>query len=167
MKRLWFPRRCRSAGRFALSLALALTVGCGGKATLSGRVLYKKKPLPGGWVSFRLVDRRAPAVSAQLDEDGRYEVTLPPGEVQIAVDNRELEPLPTEPPPAAPRLPPGLKLPPGVPPPGAKASPASRTNPERPSGSYVPIPPKYYDFEKSGLTHRVKSGPQTYDIELE
>jgi hypothetical protein len=167
MQRLWLAPRCRSAGSLAVLVALALTAGCGAKAKLSGRVLYKNKPLPGGWVSFRLVDSRAPAVSAQLDEEGRYEVTLPPGEVQIAVDNRELASTPLETRPAAPALPPGMKLPPGVSPQGAKPAPASTTNPERPPGEYVPIPPRYYDFETSGLTHRVKSGSETHDIELE
>ena len=34
------------------------------------------------------------------------------------------------------------------------------------SGKYVPIPAKYGDPAQSGLTYRIVSGEQVYDIEL-
>jgi hypothetical protein len=149
-------------------LALVLLVGCGSKASVSGRVLYRNKPLPGGWVTFRLVNSSAPAVSAPLDEEGHYEVTLPPGEVEITVDNRELQPPPPDRGPAGPALPSGVKLPPGVKPPETKPPPPTQEPPsDKPAGAYVPIPPKYYEFDTSGLRYTVKPGAQTHDIELE
>ena len=50
---------------------------------------------------------------------------------------------------------------------GGKIHPALMyvTNEKR-DGKYVPIPPRYRDPEKSGLTYTVRAGSQTHDIEL-
>jgi hypothetical protein len=119
-------------------------------------------------VTFRPADSRQNLVNARLDENGRYEATLPAGEVRVAVDNRDLEPAGR----GAPKLvlPPGVKFPPAPksgaesppPAPAAAPEPAPRNLP----GTYVPIPANYYDVDTSGLTYTVKTGPQSYDIEL-
>lgn len=154
-------RRCW----FAALLLPALAAGCSSRGQVSGQVLYKGKPVPGGSVIFRPADARANTVTASLDENGHYEATLPAGEVQIAVDNQELEPQTGERPPRMP-LPPGIKLPPGVKP-AAPAAPApSPEAPDKPAGKYVRIPSKYYNVDTSGLTYTVKAGSQTYDIQL-
>ena len=149
-------------------LLLPFLVGCAaGKSKVSGRVLYNGKPLPGGSVFFRPADPKQNAVTAELDEQGNYEVTLPVGEVQVAVDNRALQPRPAGP----------SGVPPGLPPEvlaelskGKKPTPppeASNPNaPTKPSGKYVAIPENYYTVEKSGLKFTVESGEQKHDIEL-
>jgi hypothetical protein len=152
-------------------LLLPLLVGCGAsKVKVSGRVLYKGNPLPGGIVSFRPADPKHNSVSAELDEQGNYEAILPPGEVQVAVDNRELQPQASDGPAG---LPPGL--PPEVgkalnknqdktqtAPPPAKSSAA----PSNRRGKYVAIPDKYYTTEKSDLTFTVDPANPRHDIEL-
>jgi hypothetical protein len=148
-------------------LILALAAGCGGRGTVSGQVLYKGKPVPGGWVTFRPVDASANTVNARIDQNGHYEATLPTGEVKIAVDNRDLAPLPVEN-SSGPAMPPMMKLPPGVKP-GPQAAPAGvqpADAPEKVPGDYVPIPDEYYTVETSHLTYTVKRGTQTHDIEL-
>src|SRR5262245_28101686 len=170
MRPRWLRRRGALASRSALLLALALAVGCGGgQGTVSGRVLYKDKPLPGGWLTFRPTDSRQNTVPVRIDDKGRYEATLPTGEVQIAVDNRELERLPAGPAPKI-ELPPGIKLPPGAKAGGGAPAPAPAPGPadapEKLAGKYVPIPPKCCDAAPSGLRYTVQSGPQPHDIEL-
>jgi hypothetical protein len=172
MKALWFgPRWCRFAGRAGLLLLLLPAVGCGGsRGQVSGQVLYHGKPVRGGWVTFRPADSRQNLVNAQLDANGRYEALLPTGEVQIAIDNRELEPAPPERGAARAVLPPGVKFPPAAKSAAESSPPAAAPPPEvapqRLAGTYVPIPASYYTVETSGLTYSVKPGPQSYDIEL-
>ena len=151
-------------GRAAFLLAVALAAGCGGgRGQVSGRVLYKDKPVPGGWVTFVPADSRENSVTVPIGEDGTYEVTLPAGQVQIAVDNRELDRRDdrlTMPPP----LPPGVRLPTsGM---AGGQIPRSQTTPPRPTGRYLWIPVKYHDIETSGLTYTVNPGGQSFDIEL-
>lgn len=149
-------------------LVLPFLVGCGGrKVTVSGQVLFDGKPLPGGYVLFRPVDTKHNAVTAELDEQGNYQAILPAGEVQVAVDNRELQPRPTGP----------IARPPDMPAEVQKAmnenksTPPSQstTNPNAPPklrGKYVPIPEKFYSGEDSGLTFTVDPSNPKHDIEL-
>src|SRR5215472_3203134 len=89
-KRAWW-----AAGRLGLLLVLPLLAGCGrSKGTVSGKVIYQNKGLPGGWITFRPVNPRLNPVTVPIDPDGNYEATLPVGEMLIAIDNRELEPPP-------------------------------------------------------------------------
>ena len=159
--KLWFGPRA------GLLVLLALAVGCkGGQGTVSGTVYLNDKPLPGGLVTFRPADSSRNAVSARIGEDGHFEATLPAGEVKIAVDNREFEPPPRG---DVPKLPPVVDLPPGVkpaPPERPGSPPTPEGAPEKPSGKYVPIPPKYYDVDTSDLTLVVQPGPQSYDVRL-
>jgi hypothetical protein len=123
-------------------------------------VIYKEKPVPGGLVTFRPVAPGHNPVNTYLDEEGRYELRVPVGEVVITVDNRELEPQGKGPPPSLP----GVKLPP-IP---AKGE-APQENPSAvqwPPGKYVQIPEKYARDEETDLKYTVKSGSQTHNIEL-
>jgi hypothetical protein len=162
-------RFSRTLSQFGLPLLLLpLLVGCGaGKTKVSGRVLYKGQPLPGGTVSFHPADPRQNSVSADLDEQGRYEAVLPVGEVQVSVDNRELEPrdagaigIPANLPPEVRKKLAQVKLP--AEPPAAKNDDA----PAKPRGKYVRIPTKYYEVETSGLQFKVEAGNPEHDIEL-
>jgi hypothetical protein len=166
MKLVCSPRSRRSfVGSAALVLGVALTSGCGGgEGTVSGKVLYNGKPLPGGVVTFRPTAGGKKTVTTPIDEGGNFKATLPVGDVQIAVDNRELQAQ------AAPaEIAAKINLPPAV---KAKLLPAKGgaapegTASERPPGTYVPIPSRYYDVTNSGLTLTVKAGAQPFDIML-
>jgi hypothetical protein len=146
---------------------LLAALGCSpGKATVSGKVTYNGKAVPGGTVMFRPADSRQNAVSVELDAEGNYSAILPEGEVTVLVDNRELEPQPSWGPVA---LPPGLpadlgrklggkaKAPDG-PAPEVDPSKTADAPPTRRSGRYVKIPDKYYTLETSGLKFTVKGG---------
>lgn len=164
-------------GRLALvSLVLLSVSACGQpKGKVTGQVLLDGKPLPGGIVMFRPVKTSLNPVTAQLDENGNYEATVPAGECKIGVDNRGLLSTATGPvgvggdvrtvggrggKAGAVAPPPGImeqaKREQGVP------DIAKTTN----VGKYVAIPQKYYDPEQSGLTLTVKTGSQPHDIQL-
>jgi hypothetical protein len=157
------------ASRFGLLFLLLASAGCSvPRGKVSGQVLYKGKPLPGGRITFRPADPKENSVSAELDEQGNYEAVLPAGEVNICVDNRELEPRTGGGPP----LPPGLPLSPEARKMLTKGKtdhvePKSDDNLPKPlHGQYVKIPNKFYKAETSGLTFLVTGGDQKRDIEL-
>ncbi len=153
----------RPAAWLAPLLLLPVLAGCGQPTGhVSGKVTYNGQPLPGGRLTFRPADPTKNSVPAVIDADGHYEVTLPAGEVTVAVDNRELQPAERGSGPR-PGLPPGVQLPPG----GIKAAaenPAAQSG--KLAGKYVPISDKFYEAETSGLKYSIKSGSQTQDIEL-
>ena len=149
-----------------IMLLLPIIAGCGpGRGKVSGQVLLSGAPLPGGRVTFLPADPRQNSVSAELDDLGNYEATLPVGEVNVCVDNRELEP----PVVLSGGLPPGLpsqveKAIGGKPqqtPPKAVEKPAKDA-----PGRYVEIPEKYYAIETSELQFKVEGGDQKHNIEL-
>ncbi len=154
---------CRFAALLSILAFFAFVAGCGGagaKGKMSGKVLYSGKPVTGGSVIFRPDAPSENTVIAQIDANGNYTASLPVGPVKIAVDNKDLQPLET-----------GLKkqprpnLPKGAV--GGTDKPDPRVNPQKPPGTYVKIPEKYYEVETSGLTYTVKSGSQNFDIKLE
>ena len=157
--------------RLGLLLLVPVVLGCGtAKGKLSGRVSINGSPLPGGRVTFRPANPKSNPVSVDLDEEGNYQATLPVGDVQVSVDNRELEPRPK------PIAGSSLNLPlevrdamgkakakaEGVPPPAEN----NTSSPPKPHGEYVAIPPKYYTIENSGLKYTVERGDHKQDIEL-
>ncbi len=148
-----------------LSLGLlAGTTGCSKTAhgtehiQVSGKVLFKGKPLPGGRVTFAAI-KDGFASSAPIDENGNYKLNAPIGEVLISVDNRMFQPKGA-----------GGK---GK---GSAQTPGPEHHPKRPDSQveaeptkgrrYVPIPTRYANCDTSGLTYTVQPEPQTHDIEL-
>jgi hypothetical protein len=134
---------------------IVLAVGCGGPrrsvehVTVTGQVLFKGKPLPGGRVTF-VTTQGAFASTGDIDEQGNYKVTAPAGEVKIGVDNQMLSPRSK-----------------GAPASAAKG--AGRPNGAEatlPKGTYVAIPRKYTDPETSGLTYTVTKGQTSHNIDL-
>lgn len=161
-------RRAAFVVRLGLLTLLMASISCGpGKGTVSGQVLFDGKPLPGGRVTFRPTDGQHNSVSAELNEQGTFEVTLPAGEVKVCVDNTELEPAPSMgPSPLPPGLPPDLqqKLKGSG---GGKAATKGQDGATgRPSGRYVKIPERYYQVETSGLQFKVVGGAQKHNLEL-
>jgi hypothetical protein len=156
--------------RLGLLLLFPVAAGCGsGDVKVRGKVLYNGEPVPGALVSFRPADSKHNMVTAESDEDGNYEVRLPPGEVRACVDNRHLAPRPTAP----------TGLPPGLPGaakqkileaqkanPPAQAAPVEAKAPEKPAFKYVALPPNVYDMEASSLGFMVEPGGQEHNIEM-
>jgi len=147
--------------RLIFALLPATLIGCGPAYNrVSGRVLLDGKPLPGGRVTFRPADSAQNSASAEINEQGQYEVTLPIGDVQISIDNRELQPRAARGPIELPALGPDIQ--------GKINSEMARSAPtgNKGSGRYVPVPSRYYDAETSGLSFTVKKGDQRHDIDL-
>jgi hypothetical protein len=142
----------------ALGTLTSLLVGCsGGEGTVSGKVLLRGNPLPGGRVTFRPADSQQNPVSAVIDANGNFELTAPVGPGVFTVDNRELK---KAPPPEKPIIP------------GFKTT-EKHTTTESPHetaskmpGSYIEIPSKYYSTDTSDLKYTVQKGAQTYNLEL-
>lgn len=158
-------RAPRTAAALCALLAGAFAAGCGpGQVNVSGRVLYDGAPLPGGWVTFRPADSGQNAITARIDEQGRYQAVLPAGDVQACVDNRDLAPREPSPPVA---LPPDIKN--AIEKAGGKvpAAPAAAP-PKEPAapGKYVEIPTRYYEAETSGLQFTVSAATKEHDIKL-
>jgi hypothetical protein len=150
-------------------LLLTAAVGCGaGTGTVKGQVTYQDKPVPGGLIMFVPTDSKHNSVTAEIDENGNYELTAPVGEVRISVDNQNLKPPEPSGPPS---LPPDLLKKIGKVPHAPKKGEAPPEAPAeaggtKPRGKYREIPSKYYQIETSKLTYTVTSGPQKKDIEL-
>jgi hypothetical protein len=156
--------------RMTALLLLPLLAGCGaGKGKVSGLVRFNGAPLPGGMVTFQPANPKFNAVTALIDENGHYEATLPVGEVQISVDNRDLEPRSK----SAGGLPPGLPAsaqkqlgqakPAKTPPPADNSNNSAQV---KQSGKYVRIPQRYYQIETSKLQFTVEPGDHPHDIDL-
>jgi|SRR5579875_613426 hypothetical protein len=151
-------------------LLLSLAVGCGGesKVKVFGQVRYKGAPLPGGIVTFQPENTKFNTVAVLLDEQGNYEVTLPVGKVQVAVDNRDLQPRPAAPPVALlPTVQQAVKkVKSSASPPPASPPAKEPSAPPKPRGKYIAIPETYYTLEKSGLAFTVEQKNPKHDIEL-
>jgi hypothetical protein len=147
MKTICSPKRCGVVLPIVL-LTLPLATGCGGQAkgTVSGTVTYQGKPLPSGFVTF-VVENGSP-LHSDIHSDGSYRMDdVPVGPVKIGVQPKSG----------------GDKL---------QSSPMPRNRQDfakvkaAVTESDTPIPPKYSDPTKSGLTYTVTKGSQQHDIEL-
>jgi hypothetical protein len=138
----------------ALSIA-SLCAGCRPQTgNVSGKVVYRGQPLPGGFVTFRPDDPNTNSVSYALEADGKFVVELPVGPVKVCVDNREFEPLPPTLPPSLPNV----NLPAEV--------KQAMSQPQQVSERWVKIPAKYYELESTDLSFEVVGGNQQQTLEL-
>jgi hypothetical protein len=135
------------------AVLLLSIVGCAPSASVTGKVTYKGKALPGGRVIFLLANGQV--ASGEITKEGTY--TIPKsqtGEAKVTVETS-----------APPQIPKGAGgrggLPPGAPPEARAAYEGAKD-----ASTYVPIPERYRDPEKSGLKYTIKGGPNTYDIDL-
>lgn len=136
--------------KLMVALALpTLVVGCGGSggpemARVSGKVTYQGKPLTKGTISFISVDPNGTNANSVIGPDGSYSLqTTNPndgavvGEYRVIVSDIDPNALNT-------------------PAPGEPVKKQERT-----------IPEKYEKPDTSGLTKKVESGSNTFDIALE
>ncbi len=148
---------------FSVLLVGALLSGCGSKGTISGKVLYKGKPVTGGNLTFQSSQG---VFRTTINEDGTYRIEkVPAGPVKIGVENQSLQIQEGQ----------GQML--------AKVTPKDKKGKDvnvsemmqgmqkmmqkgAIPGKYVPIPQKASNPETSQLTYTVTSGSQVYDIEL-
>jgi hypothetical protein len=153
----------RALPGFGLAFMLPILAGCApGTGTVSGKITYNGKPLPGAIVMFQPAAAGQNPVTLALDAESRYSVTLPTGEVSVTVNTRDIVP----------------KVSMKMPAPGPEPDDKAKGGPEggadaakgdgdaRPAGNRMPIPDRYAKVETSGLKYTVKSGNQTYDIDL-
>jgi hypothetical protein len=146
-----------------LLLLCPIVAGCGPKQLpISGRVLIDGKPLPGGRVTFRPENPAVNSISAELNEQGLYQVVLPVGKIHVSVDNRELEPRPS----TAGFVPNTVPLPPELRSKIGHSPPASPASTPKASSRYIKIPERYYTADSGDLDFTVEPGMQQHDIEL-
>ena len=126
-------------------LALAAS-GCGKPVgSVSGKVTYQGKALPGGYVNFSCEGETPTVKSSAIQSDGSYSVSgMPVGPAKITVQGV-----------SGPQGP-GNKTPAGDA--GAAAMGGGRQT--------VYVPPQYGNTDTSKLEYTVVSGPQTHDIPL-
>lgn len=132
----------RSSFIAGFSLSLLLLNSCGGRPTgvVSGEITYKDQPLSLGTVAMIAEDG---TVASGMINDGRYNIeNVPVGPVKITV--HVYPPSPMMAPPTGPVA-------------GSK---------QKPLLVFVPIPDRYADASRSGLTYTVVKGPQTHDVAL-
>jgi len=134
-------------------LALAIPACTGEKlATVSGKVTFKDKPLPGGTVLF-VTEDKSKSESAQVDSEGNYSASnVPYGKLHVGVQ------------PAAKSI--AASVPKGVP--NSKA-PKDQKPPDSytsTSGQYVDIPAEFRDPATSKLTVTVESGNVPFNIDI-
>lgn len=142
--RLLAPRFVAAA---ALAVALPIVAGCGaGKGDISGKVKYKGEVLPGGSVQFMTPGG---AFTSEIASDGSYSISgaaTGPAKISITYqDPRYVEYMNA------------LVI---------SARDPSKPKPKGNPDDFNKVPTKYTDPNTSGLTYEVKSGSQSYDIEL-
>jgi len=123
-------------------------------AQVSGKVLFRGQPLPGGRVTFVSQAGQAFTSGGNIDENGNYKVEAPVGDVKVSVDNRMLEASAGRRGQGPPAAKPGLKRP-------------GSEEPKTIQGQYIEIPKKYYSADESGLTYKITKGSQTIEIRLD
>ena len=139
-------------------LALLPVAGCGGGggAEVTGTVTLNGEPLKAGKVTFYDPDRPGRNVIADIKPDGTYHVfACPYGQAKVTV-----QPLP---PPAKAKA--AAAPAKGVRGPGSKAAPGKPAA-RQPSAAVPAVNPKYSDPATTDLVCPVKSGTQTFDIDL-
>lgn len=169
-------RASHSMRRLALLCLLALPLsllaaGCGKEGTVSGKVYYKGELLKGGMVTFFPESAKAGDFRSPIGEDGSYSIPkVPPGSAKIAV----MVGIPTPPPSifkgrSAERAEKAYKSKMTSEEAKKAATPKDKDAPFNPlaSGYTSPLPEKYSDPDKSGLTVNVTGGKMTHDIKMD
>jgi hypothetical protein len=144
-------RRRLAAPGGALALLALICAGCGsGTTTVSGRVTYQGKPIPGGSIVLYCADKQI--VHAILGADGTYTIPdVPRGEAVITIQTPQPKPY---------MIKHRLNLPPAV------NGPAPAVVEPARGEEVVQLPLRYTLPEESGLTVMVEGKNLTHDIDL-
>jgi hypothetical protein len=147
------------------ALLLCLAAGCArnpnAPAKISGRVMYKGNPVPGGTITLHSEGKGS--YSRELAEDGTYEFAdIPTGTLTVTVDTEQLNPKKKAPDYGgaignkmyAERVAAEQKM-------GRNIAPKGQSQ-----GNYVKIPLKYSSSKTSPLTVDIQSGRQVKEFEL-
>jgi hypothetical protein len=124
-----------------------LAAGCGGRGTISGHVKLNGKPVPLGTISFHCQEGRREVCNA-LVRDGAYSAAgVPVGPARVTVVSSFT--------PAAGE--------------GAAAGRPGQATGKTGRGAAGPptIPRRYGDLEQSGLSLRVTTGAQVFDVDVQ
>lgn len=171
-----FDSRRSVFGAFALSITLA--VGCGGKGTVSGTVTLDGTPLPAGTIA--IIPSNGPGGVGPI-QDGKYSLTkISTGKATITVETdsikKQLDSLAAAPSQSMQRSAGGRMTPEMLAkmPENAKQQMEERQKQMEGAGQkaqelkakYRPLPEKYSESKSSGLTFEVKSGDNTFNVEL-
>jgi hypothetical protein len=134
---------CRLLCCFVLSLLFVTASGCGQKTgTVSGKVTYQGKALPGGNVNFLSEGQGAVFKTSKIESDGSYSVSgIPVGPAKITVQGVSTRRMATVP--------------------GQEKGGAPNSDQKE-----VIVPPQYSNAEQSPLKYDVKPGSQTHPIDL-
>jgi hypothetical protein len=125
-----------------VGLALLVLTVAGCRGDVSGKVLYKNKPLVFGTV---LIQGKDGLRQGNIERDGSYTVRdLATGEVRVAVNSPN---------------PKGIQLYPNK-------NPQYKQEPYPDVPGWFAIPKRYEAVDTSGLTYTIKRGSNTIDIEL-
>lgn len=144
--------------RGTVLLPLLLALGCGSSGTITGKVTYQDKAVPGGTVTF--LDEKGHPFRGDIQPDGSYTITkVPKGKVKVTVETASVRP-------AQANMPRGMKMP--RPPQDAPMgdNPGAAMYKEADASRYVKIPEDYANADKSGLELQVTGGQQEYNIPL-
>lgn len=132
------------------AVLLGTISGCGeSTGSVKGKVYLQEKVVTAGTVAFVASNNKV--ATAQIQADGSYHIiSTSPGLTKIGVTA-----------PVVVSAPPGMKQD------GKNMGiPDAPKSAEQAKGKIVPIPAKYNDPEKSGVTHTVAAGAQEFDIKL-
>lgn len=140
-----------------------LAAGCGSSSqgTVSGKVSYKGKPLPGGEVRF-FPEAEGGSFYSAIASDGSYSITkLPRGPAKITVTFSRENPLTKMNPRIKAKAEKGIQQ-------QMEATKAHSKGESAPASTEnVTLPEKYGDPAKSGLKVDVTGGKQTFDMNLD
>jgi hypothetical protein len=133
--------RSGTARRVGWLALLLLAPGCSpGVGKVAGTVTYQGKPVAGGTVTF--YDAANGARSSPIADDGTYSIDkVPVGHARITVT-----------------------VPVSI---GFRGAEGAKPAGGPPAAKAPPVPAKYGDAEKSGLTYDVQAGGQKHDVTLD
>ncbi|HEY1191758.1 MAG TPA: hypothetical protein VGE74_29270 [Gemmata sp.] len=136
--------------RIMLLVGVLTVVGCSGNgtpsgtATVTGKVTYKGKGLPGGRITFYSAKDPGKSGTGNIKGDGTYEAKLvPQGECKVTVENAYLQM--------------------GPPPPMTGEGMAGT---ETAGQKYVSINPAFTKHESTTVTTTVTGSTYTFDFEV-
>ena len=136
-----------------VSVALLALAGCGSStAEISGKVTYQGQAVSGG--SVIIFGQNNQMAAGLIGPDGAYHIpNVPRGPVQVTVRSH-------------PKTPPGFHMKQVIPHSPDAPTQAAPTSKGR-TGDHRPIPEKYNQPDRSGLSLVVNQSSQVFDIDLQ